>query len=119
MTQIILYSLIGIILLVAGIKLLYKKNSKNESQDKPINLPPVEEYIKALKEPVEIKETLPSSSDSFLGTIETPKKEKAPKKDSTVKKTVKKKPVKKKPSKPAKEKTISKEGDKGNDLLLS
>ena len=47
MTQIILYSIIGIILLVAGIKLLYKRDSKKESQDKPIVLPPVEELIKA------------------------------------------------------------------------
>jgi hypothetical protein len=94
--EILLYSLIGIFFVLIGIKMMVLKGSPEEESPKQ-----------------------PTSSDSFLGTLESPEKIKVVRHLKTESPTPKIETKKKPAKKSTKEKMISKEGDKGNDLLLS
>jgi len=107
--QILIILLIVIGLVIIGANFFGKKEKVEEPNE--IKDTPVEKKIEVKKEdfPVIAQETVPTSSPSFLGKIETPKE---PKKEKA----------------PKKEKSISKEGgakrgrkpkSKGDDLLLS
>lgn len=112
-SEILLYSLMGIFFVLGIIKVVIDVNSIDHTKDHEHRNSYYFEAKVDPRYPVVAQETVrPStSSDSFLGTLEKPEKIKR----------IKSGPGKKTESKrkPTKEKYISKEGDKGNDLLLS